>query len=147
MGVPVATIPTYPALVGAQVVVQDLHIYLRLKCLMAPMKMRRCSPNVSAAGVGHFLHASTAAGREGDAAWLKTRRMAATRTCPVQCLQFYFCNLGNPTDQLNIWLREFRDQQDQTGTLHFVDQIAGNLKDDSRFLDTEFQKCFISSFR
>uniref|UniRef100_H3C1D0 Metalloendopeptidase n=1 Tax=Tetraodon nigroviridis TaxID=99883 RepID=H3C1D0_TETNG len=76
-------------------------------------------------GVGYFMHANTAAGMEGDSAWLETKRLTPTRSCPVQCLQFYFCQLGNQTDQLNIWVREFQDERDQTGTLRLVDQITG----------------------
>lgn len=72
------------------------------------------------------MHASTTAGKEGDSARLETKRLTPTRRCTVQCLQFYFCHLGNETDQLNIWVREFQGDWDQTGSLYFVDQITGN---------------------
>uniref|UniRef100_H3CLP7 Metalloendopeptidase n=1 Tax=Tetraodon nigroviridis TaxID=99883 RepID=H3CLP7_TETNG len=84
---------------------------------------------ISVPGVGYFMHANTAAGMEGDSAWLETKRLTPTRSCPVQCLQFYFCQLGNQTDQLNIWVREFQDERDQTGTLRLVDQITGDKID------------------
>lgn len=79
-------------------------------------------------GVGHFMHASTATGREGDSAWLETARMTPSGNCQVQCLQFYYYHSGNQTDQLNIWLREFQDESDRTGTDRLVRQITGHLK-------------------
>lgn len=77
-------------------------------------------------GLGHFMHASTATGREGDSAWLETAKMTPSGKCQVQCLQFYYYHSGNQTGQLNIWLREFRDWN--TGTDRLVKQITGHLK-------------------
>ncbi|XP_047454956.1 meprin A subunit beta-like isoform X1 [Mugil cephalus] len=76
-------------------------------------------------GSGHFMHASTASGQEGDSAWLETQRMSLNRECPSQCLQFYYYHSGNQSDQLNIWMREFQDEQDSTGTLRLMAQITG----------------------
>ncbi|XP_073340744.1 meprin A subunit beta-like [Pagrus major] len=75
----------------------------------------------------YFMHASTKLGQEGDSAWLETKRMSPTRKCHVQCLQFYFYHSGSESDQLNIWIREFRDKRDSQGNLRLMDQITGEL--------------------
>ncbi|XP_027133003.1 meprin A subunit beta, partial [Larimichthys crocea] len=77
---------------------------------------------------GYFMHASTASGKEGDSAWLETKRMSPTRKCHNQCLQFYYYHTGNEADQLNIWIREFQDEQDVKGTLRLMGQITGSPK-------------------
>ncbi|XP_061573197.1 meprin A subunit beta-like [Cololabis saira] len=74
---------------------------------------------------GYFMHASTASGQEGDSASLETRMMSPKRDCHVQCLQFYYYHSGNDSDTLNIWIREFQDEQDSTGTLRLMGQITG----------------------
>ncbi|XP_040900538.1 meprin A subunit beta-like [Toxotes jaculatrix] len=74
---------------------------------------------------GLFMHASTASGKEGDSAWLETHRMRPNRECHVQCLQFYYYHSGNESDELNIWIREFQDEQDLKGTLRLMGQITG----------------------
>ncbi|KAE8289041.1 Meprin A subunit beta [Larimichthys crocea] len=74
------------------------------------------------------MHASTASGKEGDSAWLETKRMSPTRKCHNQCLQFYYYHTGNEADQLNIWIREFQDEQDVKGTLRLMGQITGSPK-------------------
>ncbi|XP_017271122.1 meprin A subunit beta isoform X2 [Kryptolebias marmoratus] len=76
--------------------------------------------------VGYFIHASTASGQEGDSARLETQILSLNRGCNVQCLQFYYFHSGNESDQLNIWIREFQDEQDTTGTIRLVDQITGS---------------------
>ncbi|XP_035493336.2 meprin A subunit beta isoform X1 [Scophthalmus maximus] len=75
--------------------------------------------------IGYFMHASTAKGTEGDSAWLETKRMMPTRECHVQCLQFYYYHSGNESDILNIWIREFHDERDFTGTRRLMGQITG----------------------
>ncbi|XP_035984208.1 meprin A subunit beta [Fundulus heteroclitus] len=75
--------------------------------------------------IGYFLHASLASGQEGDSAWLRTQIMSTKRECKVQCLQFYYFHSGNELDELNIWIREFQDEQDTTGTLRLMGQITG----------------------
>ncbi|KAM9310759.1 meprin A subunit beta-like [Pholidichthys leucotaenia] len=75
--------------------------------------------------VGYFMHASTASGQEGDLAWLETKRVSPNRDCHVQCLQFYYYHSGNESDELNIWLREFEDENDSKGTVRLMGQIAG----------------------
>lgn len=79
-------------------------------------------------GFGHFMHASTATGTEGETAWLKTAMLTPSGKCHVQCLQFYYYHSGNQTDQLNIRLREFHDGPDGPWTERLVRQITGHLK-------------------
>ncbi|XP_055019439.1 meprin A subunit beta-like, partial [Boleophthalmus pectinirostris] len=73
-----------------------------------------------------FMHASTAFGVEGESAWLETSRMTPNRSCHVQCLQFYYFHSGHESDQLNIWIREFQDENDFTGQSRMIGQITGN---------------------
>lgn len=74
---------------------------------------------------GNFMYASTVSGQEGDSAWLETKRMSPQRECHVQCLQFYYYHNGSESDELNIWIREFQDKWDSTGTLYLMGQITG----------------------
>uniref|UniRef100_A0A3Q3ASZ9 Metalloendopeptidase n=1 Tax=Kryptolebias marmoratus TaxID=37003 RepID=A0A3Q3ASZ9_KRYMA len=74
---------------------------------------------------GFFIHASTASGQKGDSARLETQTISPERKCNVQCLQFYYFHSGNESDELNIWIREFQDEQDTTGTVRLMDQITG----------------------
>lgn len=74
------------------------------------------------------MHASTVPGKEGDSAWLESKRMSTTRKCHVQCLQFYFYNTGSQSDQLNIWIREFQNEWDKMGSLRLVEKLSGNMK-------------------
>uniref|UniRef100_A0A3P9B4B1 Metalloendopeptidase n=1 Tax=Maylandia zebra TaxID=106582 RepID=A0A3P9B4B1_9CICH len=74
---------------------------------------------------GYFMYASTESGQEGDSAWLETKRMSPQRECHVQCLQFYYYHNGSQTDKLNIWIREFQDEWDSTGTRYLMGQISG----------------------
>ncbi|XP_062421544.1 meprin A subunit beta-like [Pungitius pungitius] len=76
--------------------------------------------------VGYFMHASTASAQEGDSAWLQTQEMRPNRECHVQCLQFYYYHSGNRSDHLNIWIREFQDEQDPSGTRRLMGQITGS---------------------
>uniref|UniRef100_A0A3P8SD21 Metalloendopeptidase n=1 Tax=Amphiprion percula TaxID=161767 RepID=A0A3P8SD21_AMPPE len=76
---------------------------------------------------GYFMHVSTASGKKGDSAWLETKMISPKRDCPVQCLQFYYYHSGSESDVLNIWMREFQDEQDNKGTLRLMGQITGNL--------------------
>uniref|UniRef100_A0A3P9PLU8 Metalloendopeptidase n=1 Tax=Poecilia reticulata TaxID=8081 RepID=A0A3P9PLU8_POERE len=73
--------------------------------------------------LGFFMHASTASGQEGQSARLETKIMRPSRRCNIQCLQFYYYHSGNKADELNIWIREF-DEQDNKGTLRFMEQIS-----------------------
>uniref|UniRef100_A0A3Q2P3U7 Meprin A subunit beta-like n=1 Tax=Fundulus heteroclitus TaxID=8078 RepID=A0A3Q2P3U7_FUNHE len=75
---------------------------------------------------GHFIHASTASGQEGDSAKLETEVVKLNRGCNVQCLQFYYFHSGAESDELNIWIREFEDEQDTTGTPRLMGQITGS---------------------
>ncbi|MEQ2300930.1 hypothetical protein AMECASPLE_030842, partial [Ameca splendens] len=74
---------------------------------------------------GYFIHASTGSGQEGDSAWLETKIMSVKRECKVQCLEFYYFHSGNESDELKIWIREFRDEQDTKGTFRLMGQITG----------------------
>uniref|UniRef100_A0A3Q2P532 Metalloendopeptidase n=1 Tax=Fundulus heteroclitus TaxID=8078 RepID=A0A3Q2P532_FUNHE len=75
---------------------------------------------------GYFIHASTVSGQEGDSAKLETGVVKLNRGCNVQCLQFYYFHSGNKLDELNIWIREFEDEQDTTGTPRLMGQITGS---------------------
>ncbi|KAM7383200.1 hypothetical protein PAMP_002871 [Pampus punctatissimus] len=74
---------------------------------------------------GYFMHASTASGQEGDSAWLETKMMSPSRECNIQCLQFYYYHSGDKSDELNIWIREFQNEEDNTGNLRLMGQITG----------------------
>lgn len=74
---------------------------------------------------GYFIHASTASGQDRDSAWLETKIMSTKWECKVQCLQFYYFHSGNELDELNIWIKEFQDEQDTKGTLRLMGQITG----------------------
>uniref|UniRef100_A0A3B3IP72 Metalloendopeptidase n=1 Tax=Oryzias latipes TaxID=8090 RepID=A0A3B3IP72_ORYLA len=76
--------------------------------------------------IGYFMHVSTATGQEGDTAQLETQRMTPQRDCHIQCLQFYYYHSGNESDTLNIWIREFENEQDLTGTRRLMGQITGS---------------------
>uniref|UniRef100_A0A3B3CCS2 Metalloendopeptidase n=1 Tax=Oryzias melastigma TaxID=30732 RepID=A0A3B3CCS2_ORYME len=76
--------------------------------------------------VGYFMHVSTATGQEGDTAQLETQRMTPKRDCHIQCLQFYYYHSGDESDVLNIWIREFENEQDSTGTRRLMGQITGS---------------------
>uniref|UniRef100_A0A3Q2ED66 Metalloendopeptidase n=1 Tax=Cyprinodon variegatus TaxID=28743 RepID=A0A3Q2ED66_CYPVA len=75
---------------------------------------------------GYFIHGSTATGQEGDSARLETEEVKPNRGCNVQCLQFYYFHSGNESDELNIWIREFQDEQDTNGVLRLMSQITGS---------------------
>ncbi|CAL9705171.1 unnamed protein product [Knipowitschia caucasica] len=83
------------------------------------------SDSLSDMAPSSFMHASTGFGREGESAWLETGRMTLRRSCHAQCLQFYYFHSGNESDQLNIWIREFDDEDDLTGHSKMVGQITG----------------------
>ncbi|KAL3980481.1 squalene monooxygenase [Sarotherodon galilaeus] len=74
---------------------------------------------------GYFMYASTVSGQEGDSAWLETKRTSPQSECHVQCLQFYYYHSGSESDELNIWIREFQNEWDSTGTAHLMGQITG----------------------
>nr|XP_055065937.1 meprin A subunit beta-like [Misgurnus anguillicaudatus] len=76
-------------------------------------------------GTSSFMHFSLVGRNEGDSARLESREMTPTRDCKVQCVQFYYFHSGNVNDQLNIWIREYQDAADSTGTLRLMDQITG----------------------
>ncbi|XP_069393162.1 meprin A subunit beta-like [Paralichthys olivaceus] len=85
-------------------------------------------PNASSEkgeGVGYFMHASTASIQEGNTSWLETKTMKPTRECHVQCLRFYYYHSGDESDILNIWIREFEDEDDSEGTHRLMAQITG----------------------
>ncbi|KAK9961241.1 hypothetical protein ABG768_009038 [Culter alburnus] len=55
---------------------------------------------------------------------MESKTMTPKRECNVQCLQFYYYHSGNESDQLNIWIREYQNEEDNRGTLRFMDQIT-----------------------
>uniref|UniRef100_A0A4W5PJ72 Metalloendopeptidase n=1 Tax=Hucho hucho TaxID=62062 RepID=A0A4W5PJ72_9TELE len=73
-----------------------------------------------------FTNLGKTDGQEGDTARLESREMTPSRKCSVQCLQFYYYHSGNELDQLNIWIREYRDERDPKGTLRLMGQITGS---------------------
>ncbi|XP_054902946.1 meprin A subunit beta-like [Poeciliopsis prolifica] len=75
---------------------------------------------------GYFIHVSTTSGQKGDSARMETERVKPTRACNVQCLQFYYFHKGKESDVLNIWIREFQNEQHTTGTLRLMGQITGS---------------------
>ncbi|XP_067284790.1 meprin A subunit beta-like [Pseudorasbora parva] len=75
-------------------------------------------------GSSLFMHFSTEGRNQGDAARLESKTLTPTRDCKVQCLQFYYYHSGNESDQLNIWIREYQNEADSTGTLRLMDQIT-----------------------
>ncbi|KAA0704933.1 Meprin A subunit beta [Triplophysa tibetana] len=76
-------------------------------------------------GTSFFMHFNAVKRNEGDSARLESREMTPTRDCKVQCLQFYYYHSANENDQLNIWIREYRDAPDRRGTLRLMDRITG----------------------
>ncbi|XP_024123442.1 meprin A subunit beta [Oryzias melastigma] len=76
--------------------------------------------------VGYFMHVNTATGQEGETAQLETQRMTPKRDFHIQCLQFYYYHSGDESDVLNIWIREFENEQDSTGTRRLMGQITGS---------------------
>ncbi|XP_060936999.1 meprin A subunit beta-like [Limanda limanda] len=68
-----------------------------------------------------FMHCTTSYGKEGDGAKMQSRKMNPRR--PLQCLQFFYFHSGSDRDQLNIWIREYdRDAQEST---YLMGQITG----------------------
>ncbi|KAK6326643.1 hypothetical protein J4Q44_G00022880 [Coregonus suidteri] len=56
---------------------------------------------------GFFMHYSTATGKEGDRATMESVRKTPRRQ--FQCLQFFYYYSGGDQDLLNIWIREYDD--------------------------------------
>ncbi|XP_067265364.1 meprin A subunit beta-like isoform X1 [Chanodichthys erythropterus] len=75
-------------------------------------------------GTSFFMHFSTEGRNEGDTARMESKTMTPKRDCKVQCLQFYYYHSGNESDQLNIWIREYQNEEDNRGTLRLMDQIT-----------------------
>ncbi|XP_061097359.1 meprin A subunit beta-like [Conger conger] len=75
-------------------------------------------------GTDIFMHFSTVNGVEGDRAKMETGKMTPRRRCSIQCLQFYYYHSGNESDQLNIWIRQF-DQDNNKETLSLMWRITG----------------------
>uniref|UniRef100_A0A3B3HAL8 Metalloendopeptidase n=1 Tax=Oryzias latipes TaxID=8090 RepID=A0A3B3HAL8_ORYLA len=91
--------------------VLELNLLYKCTMILDQQKLAYCYK-------GYFMHVSTATGQEGDTAQLETQRMTPQRDCHIQCLQFYYYHSGNESDTLNIWIREFENEQDLTGTRH-----------------------------
>ncbi|XP_051511762.1 meprin A subunit beta [Myxocyprinus asiaticus] len=77
-------------------------------------------------GVGFFMHFSTVTGSQGVKAYLESRLFYPNRG--FQCLQFYHYNSGGADDQLNIWVREYTEENPK-GELRLIEKISGGLKD------------------
>ncbi|KAI4884671.1 hypothetical protein NFI96_034285, partial [Prochilodus magdalenae] len=76
-------------------------------------------------GLSYFMYFSTESGQEGDSGRLESKKMIPRRNCHAQCLQFFYYHSGNETDQLNIWIREYKSYTDTVGTLRLMDHISG----------------------
>ncbi|XP_073703911.1 meprin A subunit beta-like [Garra rufa] len=76
-------------------------------------------------GTSFFMHFSTEGRNKGDTARIESKTMTPKRDCKVQCLQFYYYHSGHESDQLNIWIREYQNEEDSRGTLRLMDQITG----------------------
>lgn len=76
-------------------------------------------------GAGFFMHFSTTTGNYGDKAYLESRYFYPKRG--FQCLQFYHYNSGAADDHLNIWVREYTDDNPK-GDLRFIQEISGGLQ-------------------
>ncbi|XP_059579497.1 meprin A subunit beta [Alligator mississippiensis] len=75
------------------------------------------------ADTGYFMHFSTSTGNVGNRAILESRILYPKRG--FQCLQFYYYNSGNESDQLNILVREYTSAH-PNGTLRFIEEIKGS---------------------
>ncbi|XP_053101923.1 meprin A subunit beta [Hemicordylus capensis] len=72
---------------------------------------------------GYFMYFNTSAGSVRDQAILESRFLYPKRG--FQCLQFYYYNSGNESDQLNILIKEYTDAN-PNGTLRLVKTIQGS---------------------
>ncbi|NXJ98539.1 MEP1B protein, partial [Corythaixoides concolor] len=72
---------------------------------------------------GYFMHFNTSSGAEGSTAILESRILYPKRG--FQCLQFYFYNSGNESDQLYVWVKEYTSD-DSNGTLRLIEEIKGS---------------------
>ncbi|XP_014057058.2 meprin A subunit beta isoform X1 [Salmo salar] len=71
---------------------------------------------------GFFMHYSTATGKEGDGAKMESVRKTPRRQ--FQCLQLFYYHSGGDQDLLNIWIREY-DDNNPKGTPRLMGQITG----------------------
>ncbi|XP_048117169.1 meprin A subunit beta-like [Alosa alosa] len=75
-----------------------------------------------------FMHANTIVG-QGEFSTLQTRRLIPKRNGNIQCLEFFYYNSGNETDQLNIWMTEFDSENDTMRTRRLMGQVTGSPAD------------------
>ncbi|XP_033837349.1 meprin A subunit beta-like [Periophthalmus magnuspinnatus] len=76
-------------------------------------------------GLSYFMHVNTAKGEKGDSAWLETKRVTSKRKCAIKCLQFYYYHMNSESNDLNIWIREFENEQDFVGRHRLIGRISG----------------------
>ncbi|KAM4688572.1 meprin A subunit beta-like isoform 3-T3 [Discoglossus pictus] len=69
---------------------------------------------------GYFMHFNTSRGNVWDRAMLESRLFYPKRG--FQCLEFFYYNSGNESDQLNIWIREYTASA-PNGTLKLIDSL------------------------
>uniref|UniRef100_A0A3B3ZJV5 Metalloendopeptidase n=1 Tax=Periophthalmus magnuspinnatus TaxID=409849 RepID=A0A3B3ZJV5_9GOBI len=93
-------------------------------------------------GLSYFMHVNTAKGEKGDSAWLETKRVTSKRKCAIKCLQFYYYHMNSESNDLNIWIREFENEQDFVGRHRLIGRISGN----NSSTDTETYKTFQVEF-
>ncbi|KAM4688571.1 meprin A subunit beta-like isoform 2-T2 [Discoglossus pictus] len=75
---------------------------------------------------GYFMHFNTSRGNVWDRAMLESRLFYPKRG--FQCLEFFYYNSGNESDQLNIWIREYTASA-PNGTLKLIDSLQGEPAD------------------
>lgn len=69
------------------------------------------------------MHCSTATSKEGDGAKMESVRKTPRRQ--FQCLQLFYYHSGGDQDLLNIWIREY-DDNNPKGTPRLMGQITGD---------------------
>uniref|UniRef100_A0A8C8VHG2 Metalloendopeptidase n=1 Tax=Pelusios castaneus TaxID=367368 RepID=A0A8C8VHG2_9SAUR len=72
---------------------------------------------------GYFMHFNTSGGSNGSTAILESRILYPKRG--FQCLQFYYYNSGNESDQLNILVREY-SLDNSNGSIRLIERIQGS---------------------
>ncbi|CAJ1059681.1 meprin A subunit beta-like isoform X1 [Xyrichtys novacula] len=75
-------------------------------------------------GKGFFMHFSTVSAEPGDHAFLESRWLYPKPG--AQCLQFFLHNSGASDDVLNIWVREY-DQENPSGRMKLSKSISGGV--------------------
>lgn len=84
--------------------------------------MVACDTVCGSTGKGYFMHFSTASAQPADRASLETQWLYSRPG--THCLQFFLHHSGASDDVLNIWVRDY-DQDNLNSTLTLVRSITG----------------------